>query len=194
MVEPYDRREVILTTAARLFANKGIKPTTIRIIAEAVDITSGSLYHHFDSKDAIVHEVLCRYLDTLSKRLSETLETDTDSPERLHNLVFTSLQVSERDPDAATIYQNELHYLSESSRFDPIHATVGDIQQTWLRVIEDGVRDGSFRADLDAKLFHSLIRDAVWFSVRYHHSTDSHTPETLADEVTAIFLHGFAAA
>lgn len=193
MVAPYDRREVILTTAARLFAHKGVKPSTIRMIADAVDITSGSLYHHFDSKDAIVREVLGRYLTTLSNNLVETLQEETDSATRLHNLVFRSLEVSNNNLYAATIYQNELHYLNESPRFDPIHVIVDDIQRTWRRVIEGGVRDGSFRLDLDATLFHNLIRDAVWFSVRYYHSSDSHTTETLAAEVTAIFLHGFSA-
>ena len=42
----------------RLFAEKGFKNTTVRDIADAAGILSGSLYHHFDSKEAMVDELL----------------------------------------------------------------------------------------------------------------------------------------
>ncbi len=51
------RREVILTESARLFSDRGIAATTIREIGEAVGLNSGTLYHYFKSKDAIVSEI-----------------------------------------------------------------------------------------------------------------------------------------
>ena len=45
-----------------MFARKGIGATTVREIADAVGVLSGSLYHHFESKDTIVDEILNRYV------------------------------------------------------------------------------------------------------------------------------------
>ena len=54
------RRTEILETAARLFASSGMR-TSLKQIADACGILPGSLYHHFDSKEAIVVELIERY-------------------------------------------------------------------------------------------------------------------------------------
>ena len=68
------RREEILQTAARLFASSGFR-TSLSEIADACGILPGSLYHHFDSKDAIVVELVNRYHDDLDRVAKEALDT-----------------------------------------------------------------------------------------------------------------------
>jgi AcrR family transcriptional regulator len=68
------RREEILQTAARLFASSGFR-TSLSEIADACGILPGSLYHHFDSKDAIVIELVNRYHDDLDRVAKEALDT-----------------------------------------------------------------------------------------------------------------------
>lgn len=194
MTETQDRRELILETAAELFARKGISTTTVREIAVAVGVLSGSLYHHFESKDAIVDELLRGYLDAIQARYAEVLDAGKSPAQNLHALVLASLQVAERQPHATAIYQNEVHYLREQPRFEHIRKAAADVQQTWLRVIEAGVADGSFRSDIAARVFYRLVRDSVWLSVRWHRPDGSYTTKQLADDTTALFLHGFAKA
>ena len=188
-----DRRELILASAAEMFARKGIGATTVREIADAVGVLSGSLYHHFESKDAIVDQILSRYLDAIRARYAEVLASGTSPAECLHDLVLTSLQVAEEQPHATAIYQNELHYLREQPRFQNVQAAAADVQRTWLGVIEQGVADGSFRADITPRVFYRLIRDAVWLSVRWHRPGGEYPTEQLAQDVTSIFLDGFSA-
>lgn len=193
MSEPQNRRELILVSAAELFARKGIGTTTVREIADAVGILSGSLYHHFESKDAIVDEVLSGYLDIIKTRYTEVMAREQSPADRLHELVLASLEVAEDRPYATAIYQNELHYLREQPRFKPVQQAATDVQQTWLHVIKDGVDGGSFRDDIEPRVFHRLIRDAVWLSVRWHRPNGAYTTAQLAEDVTSIFLHGFSA-
>jgi AcrR family transcriptional regulator len=61
-----ERRTEILNTAAEVFASAGIR-ASLKDIADACGIMSGSLYHHFDSKEAIVIELVRRYRDELSE-------------------------------------------------------------------------------------------------------------------------------
>lgn len=193
MTELQDRRERILTAAAEMFARKGVSATTVREIADAVGVLSGSLYHHFDSKDAILDEVLRRYLEAIKQRYAEVLATDGSAVERLHHLILASLQTAAEHSDATTIYQNELHYLREKPRDNLIPAYAAEIQRTWLKIIEEGVTDGSFRDDIDPRVFYRLIRDAVWLSVRYYKPEGSYSTEQMAADVTTVFLDGFAA-
>jgi len=65
-----DRRDEILDTASRLFAETGLR-TSLQEIADACGIRPGSLYHHFDSKEDIVVELIERYhaeLDQVASR------------------------------------------------------------------------------------------------------------------------------
>jgi len=69
-----ERREEILATAASLFASSGIR-TSLKEIGDACGILPGSLYHHFESKDAIVIELVQRYRDELDLVAKEALDS-----------------------------------------------------------------------------------------------------------------------
>ena len=192
MAELQDRRELILSAAAEMFARKGLRATTVRAIADGAGMLSGSLYHHFPSKDAILHAVLTRYLDVIRSRYAAVLASGKTPAESLHDLVVTSLEVAEEQPHATAIYQNEAQYLRETPSFHDIQSAVAEVQQTWLQVIEAGVSDGSFRDDIPARVFYRLVRDAVWLSIRWHHPGGTYSTQQLAEDVTSLFLHGFA--
>jgi AcrR family transcriptional regulator len=193
MTEPQDRRELIVATAAEMFARKGIRSTTVREIADAVGVLSGSLYHYFAAKDDIAKEILMGFLDVIRARYGEVLARQQDAAQTLRELVLTSLQVAWQMPDATAIYQNELRYLRETPQYKEVHVAAGDVQRVWLEVIERGVADGSFRADISPRIFHRLIRDAVWLSGRGQHPDAGYSAERLADAITSIFLDGFSA-
>src|SRR5579859_657672 len=87
---PADRHEQILAVAARLFARKGVAATTVREIADEVGILSGSLYHHFDSKEAMDDEILAPYLRDLREACVSVVSGGADPRARLRDLVVVS--------------------------------------------------------------------------------------------------------
>jgi TetR/AcrR family transcriptional regulator, cholesterol catabolism regulator len=193
MTESQDRRAVILSTAAEMFARKGIKSTTVREIADAVGVLSGSLYHYFDSKDAMVKDILMGFQDAIRARYGEVLERNEGAAQSLRDLVLASLQVAREQPDATAIYQNELQYLRETPRLKEVQAAASEVQHVWLGVLERGVADGSFRDDVAPRLFYRMIRDAVWLSGRGHRADAGYSTDQLAEAITSIFLDGFSA-
>jgi AcrR family transcriptional regulator len=73
------RRTEILQTAALLIATSGLR-TSLQEIADAAGILPGSLYHHFESKEAILVELLRRYhadLDRIAERALDRLDDPT---------------------------------------------------------------------------------------------------------------------
>jgi AcrR family transcriptional regulator len=73
------RRTEILQTAALLIATSGLR-TSLQEIADAAGILPGSLYHHFESKEAILVELLRRYHQDLD-RIAERAQTRLDEPD-----------------------------------------------------------------------------------------------------------------
>src|SRR4051794_9707743 len=109
MTERSNSREAILEKAASLFATRGVAATTVRDIAGEVGLHSGSLYHHFKSKDAIVDELLRGYLDDLLARYRAVAAEDLDPRARLERLVRVSLDTVGAHPHATEIYQNDFN-------------------------------------------------------------------------------------
>lgn len=192
MPESQDRRSAILRSSAELFARKGVAATTVREIADEVGVLSGSLYHYFPSKDAIVNEIITKYLEELLAHYAEVTAADLDPRGRMHGLVLASLRMAEAQPHATQIYQNELTYLRELPQYSHVVASVSEVQQAWLGVIESGREAKAFRDDIPPRVFYRFIRDAVWLSVRWHRPDGSYPVEQLAQDCTSIFLDGFA--
>ncbi|BAN30200.1 TetR/AcrR family transcriptional regulator [Mycobacterium avium] len=73
------RRAEILATAASLIASSGLR-TSLQEIADAAGILPGSLYHHFESKEAILVELIRRYQDDL-ERIGRAAQARLDEPD-----------------------------------------------------------------------------------------------------------------
>src|SRR3954469_16806644 len=99
------RRDELLAIAAGLFAEKGFKNTTVRDIADASGILSGSLYHHFDSKESMVDEILKTFQEELFGQYDEILASDLDPLARLERAVEVSFDTIDQHRDEVAIFQ-----------------------------------------------------------------------------------------
>lgn len=80
-------RGKLLSAAARLFRDKGFDRTTVRDIAAAVGIQSGSIFHHFPTKEDILFAVMVEVIRFNTERLQRMLDGLEAPTERLHALV-----------------------------------------------------------------------------------------------------------
>ena len=72
------RRNQILDVAAGLFAERGFHRATTRDIAEAADISEGTLYNYFESKDALLLAIMARLSEAqqMQNQLAQGLPED----------------------------------------------------------------------------------------------------------------------
>ena len=190
--EGTDRRASIVAVAAELFASQGVAATSVREIAQRVGILSGSLYHHFGSKDELVQEIVLSYLDDLGARYAAIAAQQLPPLEALEALVHTSLASVEQHPFATEIYQNDAAHLRRLPRGEDIAAAGERVPEAWLQVIEAGVATGELRDDLPPRIFYNLLRDALWRCVQWFDPAGERDWEQLGDDVLAVFLQGFA--
>jgi AcrR family transcriptional regulator len=162
------RRAELLEIAAELFATRGYAHTTVRDIAEAAGMLSGSLYHHFASKEAILDEILRDFLGDLNERFAEIADGPGTPQERLDGLVRHAFSVIHDRQHAVALYQHESKHLAEVPGFAFVGETSRNIEQTWLRTLEAGQTTGDFRPELNVDLVYRFIREAVWATVRWY--------------------------
>ena len=191
MVVDTVRRDRITAAAARLFAERGIAATTVRMIGDQVGVLSGSLYHHFSSKEEMVDAIIACYFEELLERYKAVL-AEFDAPrDRLAELTRESFRSIADHPEACEIYRNDYKYLAGIPRFAYVVKATSKVQRTWLSVIDAGVLTGDFRKDLDAALFYRFARDAIWQSARWFTPRGPHTIDEVADACVSLLLDGF---
>ncbi|MFC9553494.1 TetR/AcrR family transcriptional regulator [Rhodococcus sp. NPDC056960] len=186
------RRAELLDIAATLFAERGLRATTVRDIADAAGILSGSLYHHFDSKESMVDEILRGFLDDLFSKYREIVASGLDSRATLEALVTTSYEAIDASHSAVAIYQDEVKHLVANERFEYLSELNTEFRGLWMGVLEAGVKDGSFRADIDVELAFRFLRDTAWVAVRWYRPGGTVTVDTVAKQYLSIVLDGLA--
>lgn len=190
--EARTRRTELLAIAAQLFADKGFRNTTVRDIADAAGILSGSLYHHFDSKESMVDEILSTFQEELFGQYDEILASPDDARTKLERAVRVSFEAIENHPHEVAIYQNDADYLGTFDRFGYLKDRNAQSRQVWVTLIEEGVRTGVLRDDLDVTLTYRFIRDTVWVAVRWYRPGRGLSHTDIADQYVRILLDGIS--
>jgi TetR/AcrR family transcriptional regulator, cholesterol catabolism regulator len=187
------RRNELLELAAAMFAERGLRATTVRDIADGAGILSGSLYHHFSSKEEMVDELLRSFLDWLFTRYNEIVDSETNPLERLKGLFMASFEAIEHRHAQVVIYQDEAQRLLSQPRFSYIEDMNRQQRKMWVEVINQGVDEGYFRPDLNVDLVYRFIRDTTWVSVRWYQPGGALTAEQVGRQYLDIVLGGITA-
>jgi AcrR family transcriptional regulator len=184
------RRDELLALAATMFAERGLRATTVRDIADSAGILSGSLYHHFSSKEEMVDEVLRGFLDWLFERYQQIVATEPNPLERLKGLFMASFEAIETRHAQVVIYQDEAKRLSSQQRFSYVEMRNREQRKMWVDVLNQGIAEGYFRPDVDVDLVYRFIRDTTWVSVRWYQPGGPLTAEEVGRQYLSIVLGG----
>ncbi len=112
-----DHRQEILRTAARLFQQRGYDATSMNDVAAALKLSKGGLYHHFQSKDEILFEIMNHAMEITQERVLNPVRGIADPGERLRTLIRLHIEVvlSPRDREI-TVMLHENHPLPPGLR------------------------------------------------------------------------------
>ena len=187
------RQAELLAIAADLFADRGYVATTVRNIADEAGILSGSLYHHFDSKESMIDEILSTFIDQTLASYESVIAEGKGPKETFEGLVRTSLESMVDSRAAILIYQNEARFLAAQPRFSYLSAAHRKFEKIWTDVLKKGVKSGEFRDSIDPKLVYRLVRDTVWTAPRWYRPGGSLKPERIIDQYMAVLVDGVAA-
>src|SRR6266853_4833614 len=110
-------RQEILRASARLFQQQGYDATSMNEVAAALKLSKGGLYHHFQSKDEILFNLMDHAMDITQERVINGVRDIADPEERLRMLIRRHIEVvlSVRDREI-TVMLHENHPLPPSLR------------------------------------------------------------------------------
>jgi AcrR family transcriptional regulator len=152
-----DRRETILKVATRRFAEFGFEATTVRQIADDVNILSGSLYHHFATKDEMLHEIVRDAVLQMKDNAIRVSRAPLDAEHRLVALVLLDLGELTRHQEVHAILSNERRLFRQREEFAYVVEAKREAYHAWRAVLQDGIDAGLFKPHLDIYLTISTI-------------------------------------
>ena len=101
VTDPASAKGRLMRAAAHLFKTKGYERTTVRELGAAVGIQSGSLFHHFKSKEDILLGVMEETIIINMARMHEALKQSESIKERLLSLITCELESVHKDTGEA---------------------------------------------------------------------------------------------
>jgi AcrR family transcriptional regulator len=164
---PAARRRLseVIDAAAKIFAQRGYHGASTQDIADLLGIRQASLYYYFDSKEAAL-EAVCRdghqgYVERI-RRIARSSES---ASEKVAEVLFHHAAPERRD--FTLVFLRERRFLPLPAR-KRIRAFEVQYERAIERIIEQGIRSGEFRADLDARMTTLALLGlgnsaAVWY-------------------------------
>lgn len=141
------RRSLILKAAAKLFREHGYERTSVRQIAEALGMTSGSLFYHFATKEELLVAVMEEGVRDIMRGVQNGLAGESCLPERMLAMVRCHLTALLGPKlDAMTVMLYEWRSLSEPARARVLTSRDA-YEELWMPQIEEAAALGLVDAD-----------------------------------------------
>jgi TetR/AcrR family transcriptional regulator, cholesterol catabolism regulator len=175
--------------AGELFAQKGFRATTVREIADAAGILSGSLYHHFDSKESIADEILSSFINDVLTDYRTAVSSGGSPRDVLEQIVRSTSRTLSRHRAALAMLQNDWSYFAAQPRFGYLRKALNEIERIWVSQLKRGQDSGVFRADLDPRLTYRLLRDVLWIPSQWR-VTGGYSIDQVAESLLRLVFNG----
>jgi TetR/AcrR family transcriptional regulator, cholesterol catabolism regulator len=182
------RRAEMCRAAAQLFRERGFDATSVSDIAHALGFTKAGLYHHFESKEALLFEIMTFGLERVRDEVVVPVRGIRDPEERLRQLIVRHARIATRGHGAVTHLGDEIRALPPASRrqieekmriyFDLVRNTLIELK-----------RAGRLRnVDVTVAAF-SVLGMILWLP-RWFRDDGRLTQEEVAGEIANVALGG----
>ncbi|MGL6070499.1 TetR/AcrR family transcriptional regulator [Craterilacuibacter sp.] len=184
--EPGSRRMVLVRAAARLFRDQGYERSTVRDLAHAVGMQSGSLFYHFRSKEEMLVAVMALGISSTTEQLQLALDQADTLHARLAALFHVHLNSLLGENQAALeVMLYEWRSVSEDAR--PGLVLLRDrYEALWQQVLDEAAAAGLIKSN--TRLLRRTLLGSLHWTVQWYRQEGSLSVAELADQILALTL------
>lgn len=188
-------RQEILRAAARLFQQQGYDATSMNDVAAALKLSKGGLYHHFQSKDEILYNIMSHAMDITEQRVINVVRhidgaSVAGAEERLRTLIRLHIQVVLSPEDREiTVMLHENHPLSTALR-RKINGRKKDYVVFVENLIADVQRKRNSASPVTPRAAAFALVGMINWIYQWYKPDGPLTGEAIVRQYTDIFFHG----
>jgi AcrR family transcriptional regulator len=186
ITDPQSAKGRLMRAAAHLFKTKGYERTTVRELGAAVGIQSGSLFHHFKSKEAILLCVMEETIIINIARMHEALKHADSATDRLLALITCELASIHTDTgEAMGVLVYEWRSLSQDKQ-KYILQLRDEYESLWLSTIEQGRTEGHIKHD--SFILRRLLTGAIGWTTTWYRPDGNLSLEELGKQTLMLAI------
>ncbi len=144
-----ERKKQILKCAVKVFAQTNYQSTRVADIAAEAGISEAAVYKHFPSKNEIYLDVLKHMSTRILTFWKEEIHKETDAYQALRNMGLTYFRRMSRHPDELKVQFQAIAEVGNPEIADRLHQDHQNYMNLIRKVIQRGIREGSFRKKVD---------------------------------------------
>lgn len=183
------RREEVLEAAAEVFVERGFEAATTRDIGDRAGVLSGSLYHHFETKEQMLFELVRDVYDEPLAFIDGLDAVGGTAADRLRAVIEHHVRHLTANLARTTLFLHEFRSLTEEHRA-AVHAAEERYVGVVTGLVAEGREDGSIRRDVDPRLARMVLLGAVNWVYRWYREGGIWSRDELATQIADILLDG----
>ena len=184
-------RRLILEAAAALFREKGYAEVSLREIAQAANMKTGSLYYHFDGKESLVEEILTLGTQgalSAARAAVEALGVGADPVDKLQAAFTAHVRFLLEEEDFASANLKILPQVPPAIRERHVQHD-REYGEFLAGLIDEIDLSGRLAPEIDRSLLRMLCFGALNWSISWY-SPKGRTPVEIADQLMRLVRHG----
>ena len=186
IIEEKSRREALIDAASHLFRSKGYERTSVRDLAQAVGMQSGSLFYHFRSKAEILEAVMAQGVGDITENARLALQHVHGPKQRLSTLMqvhLTALLGSSQNALEVLLY--EWDSLEPDAR-ERIVRLRDEYEKIWQQILDEAAQAGLIPDD--TTLLRKMLFGSLNWTVQWFRPSGSLSIEQLADRMPRLII------
>jgi len=174
------RRDRIITSALKIFAEKGFQDATISEISKAAGVSDATVYEYFNSKEELLFAIPEEITEDALRGAERILPFLRGVDSKLRALVQIYMTLYEKNPQYSALIM--LH-LKTNRNFlkTKAYEVIRTAARMLLSCIQEGIEDGTFKKDIDPYLVRSMILGTIEHLCTRWHLLG--TPSNLVEQV-----------
>lgn len=160
--EKDQRRSAILNAARKLFFEKGFRYVTVENIARKAELSKGSIYLHFRSKEEIYTQILLNDIDKFNKKSSLIFQNGKSAAELVMDFAFIYVDFFLNDRELFRIMMTFMLHTEDMNLAETVNQHIIEATNNTVKIIEtilqQGIEKGEFPSDINLR----LSRNAMW--------------------------------
>lgn len=183
-------RRMIMDRTARLLVEKGYGTTSLRDIAQACDMKAGSLYYHFEGKDALVEAIMARGVTLVETAVRGALDAQaTDEPlARIKTAMAVHLETLHDRSDYGSAHIRCFAHVPPEIR-QRLREMRAGYEAIWTELLQEAKSGGAIAQDIDLHTLKFALIGMMNWTLEWRLPSDA-APDEIADRFFCIAFEG----
>lgn len=175
-------KDRIKKQSIRLFEKKGFSETSIQDIVETLEVTKGTFYYYYSSKEQLLMDIHKEYIEDLLQRQRKIIDSSGSQKDKLKRIIHLLISDIARNGESGKVFFREMRHLTIDNAIE-----IKKRREEFRLHIEDIIREGIRIEEFQPQLRPDITALAVLGITNWTYQWFNASGELAADELAEIY-------